>query len=67
MVRDVETSGGMHENYDAETGAPLAAPNAHCSTVAIEAAIVSPASEVASPEFASNQNFNESPNRTDAL
>jgi alpha,alpha-trehalase len=26
-VRDIETTGGMHENYDAETGLPLAAPN----------------------------------------
>ncbi len=26
-LEDIETSGGMHENYDAETGKPLAAPN----------------------------------------
>ena len=26
-IRDVRTTGGMHENYDAETGAPLAAQN----------------------------------------
>lgn len=26
-VRDIESTGGMHENYDAETGKPLAAPN----------------------------------------
>lgn len=26
-VEDVKKSGGMHENYDAETGEPLAAPN----------------------------------------
>lgn len=25
--RDIESTGGMHENYDAETGEPLAAPN----------------------------------------
>jgi len=27
VLEDVKTSGGMHENYDAETGKPLAAPN----------------------------------------
>ena len=27
VLRDIESSGGMHENYDAETGIPLAAPN----------------------------------------
>lgn len=26
-VQDIKTSGGMHENYDAETGLPLAAPD----------------------------------------
>ncbi|QQS59323.1 hypothetical protein IPN35_00320 [Candidatus Peregrinibacteria bacterium] len=26
-VQDIQQSGGMHENYDAETGLPLAAPN----------------------------------------
>ena len=26
-LNDIEQSGGMHENYDAETGLPLAAPN----------------------------------------
>lgn len=26
-IDDIKTSGGMHENYDAETGLPLAAPN----------------------------------------
>lgn len=26
-LKDIETSGGMHENYDAETGLPLAAPD----------------------------------------
>ncbi len=27
VISDIKTSGGMHENYDAETGKPLAAPN----------------------------------------
>lgn len=27
VISDIKTSGGMHENYDAETGRPLAAPN----------------------------------------
>lgn len=27
VINDIKTSGGMHENYDAETGRPLAAPN----------------------------------------
>lgn len=27
VLRDIETSGGMHENYHSETGEPLAAPN----------------------------------------
>ncbi len=27
VLADIKTSGGMHENYDAETGKPLAAPN----------------------------------------
>lgn len=27
VLKDIEQSGGMHENYDAETGEPLAAPN----------------------------------------
>jgi alpha,alpha-trehalase len=27
VLEDIKTSGGMHENYDAETGNPLAAPN----------------------------------------
>jgi len=27
VLRDIENTGGMHENYDAETGEPLAAPN----------------------------------------
>lgn len=27
VLTDIKTSGGMHENYDAETGKPLAAPN----------------------------------------
>jgi len=27
ILSDIEKSGGMHENYDAETGKPLAAPN----------------------------------------
>jgi alpha,alpha-trehalase len=26
-INDIETSGGMHENYSSETGEPLAAPN----------------------------------------
>jgi alpha,alpha-trehalase len=26
-IADIEANGGMHENYDAETGLPLAAPN----------------------------------------
>ncbi|MCC7197677.1 hypothetical protein IT413_05820 [Candidatus Peregrinibacteria bacterium] len=26
-IQDIQKSGGMHENYDAETGEPLAAPN----------------------------------------
>lgn len=26
-LKDIEETGGMHENYDAETGLPLAAPN----------------------------------------
>jgi len=26
-IKDIKKSGGMHENYDAETGTPLAAPN----------------------------------------
>jgi alpha,alpha-trehalase len=26
-IEDIKTSGGMHENYDAETGLPLAAPD----------------------------------------
>ncbi|MBU1118772.1 hypothetical protein KKH43_02750 [Patescibacteria group bacterium] len=26
-LKDIKTSGGMHEDYNAETGAPLAAPN----------------------------------------
>ena len=27
VLDDIKTTGGMHENYDAETGKPLAAPN----------------------------------------
>lgn len=27
LLKDLKTSGGMHENYNAETGEPLAAPN----------------------------------------
>lgn len=27
VLEDIKTTGGMHENYDAETGEPLAAPN----------------------------------------
>ena len=27
VITDIKESGGMHENYDAETGKPLAAPN----------------------------------------
>lgn len=27
VLKDIEKTGGMHENYDAETGEPLAAPN----------------------------------------
>lgn len=27
VLRDIEKTGGMHEDYDAETGAPLAAPD----------------------------------------
>ncbi|MCX8009161.1 MAG: hypothetical protein N3A54_05700, partial [Patescibacteria group bacterium] len=27
ILSDIEKTGGMHENYDAETGEPLAAPN----------------------------------------
>jgi hypothetical protein len=27
VINDINTSGGMHENYDAETGKPLAADN----------------------------------------
>lgn len=27
LIRDIQTTGGMHENYNAETGEPLAAPN----------------------------------------
>jgi len=27
VMRDIDTTGGMHENYDAESGEPLAAPN----------------------------------------
>lgn len=27
VMDDIKTTGGMHENYDAETGKPLAAPN----------------------------------------
>ncbi len=27
VIEDIKESGGMHENYDAESGAPLAAPN----------------------------------------
>jgi alpha,alpha-trehalase len=27
LIADIESSGAMHENYDAETGAPLAPPN----------------------------------------
>ncbi len=27
VINDIKASGGMHENYDAETGKPLAAPN----------------------------------------
>lgn len=27
VLADIERTGGMHENYDAESGAPLAAPN----------------------------------------
>lgn len=27
VITDIQKSGGMHENYDAETGKPLAAPN----------------------------------------
>jgi alpha,alpha-trehalase len=27
VINDIKVSGGMHENYDAETGLPLAAPN----------------------------------------
>jgi len=27
IIADIKTSGGMHENYNAETGSPLAAPN----------------------------------------
>jgi alpha,alpha-trehalase len=34
-LQDIQHSGGMHENYDAETGAPLAAPNFVCWNILV--------------------------------